>query len=49
MNLLKWTLGQLFAAGGGLVDAQPVSQELSFVNLTSPLHTTLAVDGGSCH
>ncbi|XGB39224.1 MAG: hypothetical protein LVT47_14395 [Cyanobacteria bacterium LVE1205-1] len=33
---------QLFAAGGGLVDAQPVRQELSFVNLSSPLYTALS-------
>ncbi|XGB40181.1 MAG: hypothetical protein LVT47_05530 [Cyanobacteria bacterium LVE1205-1] len=49
MNLLKRTVGQSFAAGGGLVDAQPVRQELSFVNLSSPVRTLLAVDGGSCH
>ncbi|XGB39949.1 MAG: hypothetical protein LVT47_03735 [Cyanobacteria bacterium LVE1205-1] len=49
MNLLKRTVGQPFAAGGGLVDAQPVRQELSFVNLRSPVRPFLVVDGGSCH
>ncbi|XGB39333.1 MAG: hypothetical protein LVT47_15310 [Cyanobacteria bacterium LVE1205-1] len=39
MNLLKRTVGQPFAACGGLVDAQPVRQELSFVNLSSPRQT----------
>jgi hypothetical protein len=42
LNLLKRTAGQPFAAGGGLVDAQPVRQELSFVNLSSPHHTALS-------
>jgi putative transposase len=49
LNLLKRTVGQSFAAGGGLVDAQSGRQELSFVNLSSPRHTLLAVDGGSCY
>jgi hypothetical protein len=49
LNLLKRTVGQPFAAGGGLVDAQPVRQELSFVNLRSPVRPFLVVDGGSCH
>ena len=49
LNLLKRTVGQPFAAGGGLVDAQPGRQELSLVNVSSPVRTLLAVDGGSCH
>ena len=49
LNLLKRTVGQPFAAGGGLVDAQSVRQELSFVNLGSPVRPLLAVDGGICH
>jgi putative transposase len=39
LNILKRTVGQPFAACGGLVDAQPVRQELSFVNLRSPRYT----------
>ena len=35
LNLLKRTVGQPFAACGGLVDAQPVRQALSFVNVRS--------------
>ena len=42
LNLLKRTVGQPFAAGGGLVDAQPVRQQLSFVNLSSPRHSALS-------
>ncbi|XGB38767.1 MAG: hypothetical protein LVT47_10840 [Cyanobacteria bacterium LVE1205-1] len=49
MNLLERTVGQPFAAGGGLMDAQPVRQELSCVNLKSPVRPLLAVDSGSCH
>ena len=41
LNILKRTVGQPFAACGGLVDAQPVRQELSCVNLKSPRQTTL--------
>ncbi|MBU6186964.1 MAG: transposase [Cyanobacteria bacterium REEB444] len=40
-NILKRTVGQPFAACGGLVDAQPVRQELSSVNLRSPRQTAL--------
>jgi putative transposase len=36
LNILKRTVGQPFAACGGLVSRQPVRQELSFVNLRSP-------------
>ena len=39
LNVLKRTVGQPFAACGGLVDAQPMKQELSFVNLRSPRYT----------
>jgi putative transposase len=39
LNILKRTVGQPSAACGGLVDAQPVKQELSFVNLRSPRYT----------
>jgi len=49
LNILKRTVGQPFAACGGLVDAQPVRQELSCVNLRSPVRPLLGVDGGSCH
>jgi putative transposase len=35
LNILKRTVGQPFAACGGLVSRQPVRQELSFVNLRS--------------
>jgi len=42
LNILKRTVGQPFAACGGLVDAQPVRQELSCVNLKSPRQTTLS-------
>ena len=35
LNILKRTVGQPFADCGGLVDAQPVRQELSFVHLRS--------------
>ena len=41
LNILKRTVGQPFADCGGLVDAQPVRQELSFVHLRSPRHTAL--------
>jgi putative transposase len=37
--ILKRTVGQPFAACGGLVSRQPVKQELSFVNLRSPRQT----------
>ncbi|NJK66515.1 MAG: transposase [Microcoleus sp. CSU_2_2] len=37
--ILKRTVGQPFAACGGLAVAQPVKQELSFVKLRSPCHT----------
>jgi putative transposase len=40
--ILKRTVGQPFAACGGLVDAQLVKQELSFVNLRSPGQTALS-------
>ncbi|MFM7545103.1 MAG: zinc ribbon domain-containing protein [Synechococcales cyanobacterium] len=49
LNILKRTVGQPFAACGGLVAAQPVRQELSCVNLRNPVRALLAVDGGSCH
>lgn len=39
LNVLKRTVGQPFAACGGLVNGQPVKQELSFVNLRSPRQT----------
>jgi putative transposase len=39
LNILKRTVGQPFAACGGLVSRQPVRQELSFVNLRSPRQT----------
>ncbi len=42
LNILKRTVGQPFAACGGLVDAQPVKQELSFVNLRSPRQTAFS-------
>ena len=42
LNILKQTVGQPFAACGGLVDAQPVRQELSCVNLRSPRQTPLS-------
>ena len=42
LNLLKRTVGQPFAAGGGLVDAQSVRQKLSLVNLSSPRQTALS-------
>ncbi len=38
----KRTVGQPFAACGGLVDAQPVRQELSCVNLRSPRQNALS-------
>jgi putative transposase len=41
LNILKRTVGQPFAACGGLVSRQPVRQELSFVNLRSPRQTAL--------
>jgi putative transposase len=40
--ILKRTVGQPFAACGGLVSRQPVRQELSFVNLRSPRRTALS-------
>lgn len=39
LNILKRTVGQPFAACGGLVDAQLVKQELLFVSLRSPRQT----------
>lgn len=39
LNVLKRTVGQPFAACGGLVDTQPVRQELLFVSLRSPHQT----------
>ncbi|XHR84422.1 MAG: RNA-guided endonuclease InsQ/TnpB family protein [Gloeotrichia echinulata GP01] len=39
LNILKRTVGQPFAACGGLVSRQPVRQEISFVNLRSPRQT----------
>ncbi|XGB39750.1 MAG: transposase [Cyanobacteria bacterium LVE1205-1] len=42
LNILKRTVGQPFAACGGLVDVQPVRQEFSFVNLRSPRQTPLS-------
>ena len=42
LNILKWTVGQPFAAGGGLVDAQPGRQALSFVNVSSHRQTALS-------
>ena len=42
LNLLKRTVGQPFAAGGGLVDAQPGRQKLSLVNVSSPHQTALS-------
>jgi putative transposase len=42
LNVLKRTVGQPFAACGGLVSRQPVRQELSFVNLRSPHQTALS-------
>ncbi|MFM7546663.1 MAG: hypothetical protein ACKO3I_09175 [Synechococcales cyanobacterium] len=42
LNILKRTVGQPFAACGGLVDAQPVRQQLSCVNLRSPRQTALS-------
>ncbi|NJK74031.1 MAG: transposase [Richelia sp. CSU_2_1] len=39
LNILKRTVGQPFAACRGLVDAQPVKQELLFVSLRSPRQT----------
>ena len=42
LNILKRTVGQPFAACGGLVDVQPVRQELSCVNLRSPRQTVLS-------
>jgi|GEM_PF-1360418 putative transposase len=42
LNILKRTVGQPFAACGGLVSRQPVRQELSFVNLRSPRQTAFS-------
>jgi len=42
LNILKQTVGQPFAACGGLVAAQPVRQQLSCVNLRSPRQTPLS-------
>ena len=42
LNILKRRVGQPFAACGGLVDAQPVRQQLSCVNLRSPRQTPLS-------
>jgi putative transposase len=39
LNVLKRTVGQPFAACGGLVSRQPVRQELLFVSLRSPRYT----------
>jgi putative transposase len=39
LNILKRTVGQPFAACGGLVSRQPVKQELLFVSLRSPRYT----------
>ena len=39
INVLKRTVGQPFAACGGLVNRQPKRQELLFVNLGSPCQT----------
>jgi putative transposase len=39
INVLKRTAGRSFAACGGIGVAQPVKQEISFVNLRSPHHT----------
>lgn len=39
LNVLKRTVGQPFAACRGLVDAQPLKQELLFVSLRSPRQT----------
>ncbi len=39
LNVLKRTVGQPFAACEGLVNGQPVKQEISFVNLRSPRQT----------
>ena len=42
INVLKRTTGLSFAACGGLGVAQPMKQEISFVNLRSPRHSVLA-------
>jgi putative transposase len=42
LNILKRTVGQPFAACGGLGVAQPMKQELSFVNLRSPRQNALS-------
>jgi putative transposase len=42
LNILKRTVGQPFAACGGLVSRQPMRQEISFVNLRSPRQTALS-------
>ncbi|GET37467.1 RNA-guided endonuclease InsQ/TnpB family protein [Microseira wollei] len=39
LNILKQTVGQPFAACGGLVNGQPVKQELQFVSLGSSRQT----------
>lgn len=39
INVLKRTTGRSFTACGGLGDAPPVKQEISFVNLRSPRQT----------
>jgi putative transposase len=42
INVLKRTTGLSFAACGGLGVAQPLRQEISFVNLRSPHQTALS-------
>jgi transposase len=42
INVLKRTTGLSFATCGGLGVAQPMKQEISFVNLRSPRQSVLA-------
>jgi len=42
LNILQRTVGQPFAACGGLGNTLPVKQEISFVNLRSPRQSVLA-------